>query len=440
MTPEVVIVGLGPGDVDLITSGTLDALAEAPAVLARTERHPACRALAGATFLDDVYETADTMDEVYATIVDRVVDAASSAGSAVYVVPGSPLVAERTVQLLLADDRVRARVLPALSFVDLAWVRLGVDPVDAGVRIVDGHRFAVDAAGQRGPLLVCQCDSSLVLSEIKLAVEDWPDAPVTVIQRLGLPDELITTVDWADLDRSVDADHLTSIYIPVLDAPVASELVRFEELVRTLRACCPWDRSQTHASLKRYLLEECYELLEAIDDVAVADSDDAATALCEELGDVLFQVVFHATIAAESGWFTLADVALGVHDKLRDRHPHVFGDAAYEGADQLAADWEARKQAEKERGSVMEGIPGDLPALLTAFKMLKKADAAGRPAELADLRHLVSRVDSGDLDGATLGQLLFAVVDVARRRGLDPEDELRLAARRFRESFDAATP
>lgn len=433
MSPTVVIVGLGPGGADLVTSGTLDALASADAVIARTARHPAASVLGPATtFCDDVYESADTMDEVYRTIVDRVVDAAVGAGSVTYAVPGSPLVAERTVQLLLADDRVATQVVPALSFLDLAWVRLGVDPIAAGVRVVDGHRFDVDAAGQRGPLLVCQCDSPLVLSDVKLAIEEWPDEPVTVIQRLGLPDERVYDVAWADLDRTVEADHLTSIYIPTLDQPVAAELMQFDGLVHALRAGCPWDRSQTHDSLKRYLLEECYELLEAIDGFD-PESGDGADDLAEELGDVLFQVFFHATIAAESGWFTLADVARGVHDKLYDRHPHVFGGATYESAEQLAVSWEASKQAEKSRASVMDGIPAELPALLYALKVVKKAVASDY-AE--DLRGVVTGLDLSAVDGPAMGELLFGLVEVARDAGIDPEDELRQASRRFVQRFE----
>src|SRR4051812_23397512 len=150
----------------------------------------------------------------------------------------------------------------ALSFLELAWPRLGVDPVAAGVRVVDGHRFAVEAAGQRGPLLVAQCDAKEVLSGIKLAVEDGPVAPVTVLQRLGLPDESVRPVGWDDIDRDVDADHLTSLWIPALAAPVGVELIRFDELVHTLRERCPWDREQTHDSLRRHLIEEAYEALE----------------------------------------------------------------------------------------------------------------------------------------------------------------------------------
>ena len=219
-----------------------------------------------------------------------------------------------------------------MSFLDLAWVRLGIDPIHEGVRVVDGHRFAVEAAAQRGPLLVAQCDTAAVLSDVKLAVGEADEhATVTVLARLGLPDERIETLPWPELDRAVIPDHLTSVWIPALGAPIGAAVESFVELVATLRRECPWDREQTHASLRRHLLEEAYEVVDAIDGV---DPENGAgyEHLEEELGDLLFQIVFHSTLATEAGQFGLDDVAQGIHDKLYARHPHVFGTA-----DQLAA-------------------------------------------------------------------------------------------------------
>src|SRR5205085_136780 len=139
--------------------------------------------------------------------------------------------------------------------------------------IVDGRSFSTSAAGERGPMLVVQCDSPHVLSDIKLAVETPPRQRVVVLQRLGSADQSVAAVSWDDLDRDVTPDHLTSLYIPELAAPVAVELVRFAELVRELRARCPWDREQTHRSLTRHLLEETYETLEAIEAIDEAGYD-----------------------------------------------------------------------------------------------------------------------------------------------------------------------
>jgi tetrapyrrole methylase family protein/MazG family protein len=441
----VVVAGLGPAGPDLLTAATRAAIDRIPHRFLRTGRHPAASVVAGARTFDEVYETAPTVEEVYQRIADALVEAAADGGEVLYLVPGSPAVAERTVDLLRADDRVVVDVLPALSFADLAWARLGVDPVAAGARLVDGHRFASEAAGERGPLLVAQCDSALVLSEIKLAVEDTapPPPPVTVLQRLGLPDEAVFEVDWDDLDRAVTPDHLTSLWIPDLAPPVGRELLRFAELVRTLRARCPWDREQTHASLTRHLLEEAYETVEAIEGLGRSgeegDGGDGMDHLREELGDLLFQVYFHATLAAEEGHFTLADVARGIHDKLVHRHPHVFGSVQAETAGQVVANWDRIKQAEKGRSSVMEGIPAALPSLLHAAKVQRRAASLGFDwasvdgaypkvaEELEELREQPSEDELGDL--------LFAVVNVARHLSLDPEAALRGATAKFRDRF-----
>ena len=422
---RVTVVGLGPAGPDLVTAGTLAAVERVPTRFLRTARHPSAPVVPDATTFDGLYDAADSFDDVYGGIVDALVDAASSRGEVLYAVPGSPRVAERSVDLLCADGRVVVDVLPALSFLDLAWVRLGIDPFNAGVRVVDGRRFGVEAAGERGPLLVGQCDNRHVLSDIKLAVDDPPSEPVVLLQRLGSPDEVVTEVAWADLDRVVDPDHLTSLWIPSLAAPVAGELARFAELVRTLRERCPWDREQTHQTLTRHLLEETYEVLEAIEALGSA----GFAHLEEELGDLLFQVVFHATLAAEAGEFTLADVARGIHDKLVSRHPHVFGGAEAGSPEELVQSWEQLKRAEKGRASLMEGIPGDLPSLLYAHKVQRKAASVGLEAAAAD------GLDATDHDA--VGEALFAAVSTARRLDVDPEAALRGATGRFRRRFEA---
>ena len=412
---KVTVVGLGPGAPDLLTEATIAAIGRVPVRFMRTARHPSAAAVEPATALDHLYEAADRQSDVYPTIVDTIVAAAREHGEVLYAVPGSPLVAERSVTLLLHDGRVEVEVIPALSFVDLAWVRLGVDPLAEGVRIVDGHEFAVQAAGERGPLLVSHCHAKDVLSDIKLSIEGEPPAAVTVLQRLGQPDESITSIAWQDLDRVVEPDHLTSLYIPKLAEPVGAELVRFAELVRTLREQCPWDREQTHGSLRRYALEETYEVLEAIDRLDEDDHESIAH-LEEELGDLLFQVYFHATIAAQEGWFTLADVARGIHDKLKSRHPHVFADVIVEGASDVVRNWEQIKREEKGRTSVFDGIPSTLPALMYADEVVRKGRSLDIAPETAD----------------DLGARILALVVEARADGVDPELALRATVDRFR--------
>jgi tetrapyrrole methylase family protein / MazG family protein len=476
----VTVVGLGPAGPELVPAGTLDALRGAARCLVRTARHPSATvvddvATGPVDVLDRLYDGAATFDEVYSAIVEEVVAAALSVpgtGYVAYAVPGSPLVAERTVVLLRADPRVSVDVVAAPSFLDLAWERLDVDPVDCGVRLVDGTVFAVEAAGDRGPLLVAQCHSRAVLGDIKLAADDVsgedPDRRAVLLHHLGLPDERVVAVPWADIDRTLDPDHLTALWVPRLAPPVAAELVRLEELVRTLRAQCPWDQRQTHGSLARHLLEEAYEALEAIEAVAAAEPDPAPQELAhleEELGDLLFQVYFHALLAAEEGHFTLADVARTLHDKLVRRHPHVFGDAVAETPEDVAARWEVLKKAEKGRASVTDGIPLALPALALAAKLQRKAESLGiDTGSLEDRRRQIAAVldsfpslDPGiagsvaaaaESSGETLeapadtiravGEILFAVADAARRLGVDPETALRGYAGGFRRRIEAA--
>jgi tetrapyrrole methylase family protein/MazG family protein len=465
--PHITVVGLGPAGPEFLTDTVRALMSGGRTTFLRTARHPAAETLSGYVALDRVYESAETFAEVYGAIVEELVEAATAQAPEpiVYAVPGSPLVAERTVELLRGDPRVDLTVVPALSFVDLAWERLGIDPLGAGVRLVDAEQFARQYAGDQGPHLVAQCWSQALLSEIKLSAsfDDDLDVPeVVLLSHLGLPDEQVIRVGWWDLDRTLKPDHLTTLYLPALPAPATSarEMARLEELVATLRAECPWDRAQTHASLMPHLLEESYEVLDALRELDTAEgggepSRVAASAghLEEELGDLLFQIVFHARLAEEAGRFTLAEVARGVHDKLVHRHPHVFGDVDAATAEEVRANWEEIKRDEKGRTSVTEGIPLDLPALLLSTKLQRKGLSVGMPAPgpgeaETDLATRIAALVRREVDpaaaaadatlagadeetGRLVGDVLFEVADVARRLGIDPELALRSRALAF---------
>jgi tetrapyrrole methylase family protein/MazG family protein len=446
---NVTVVGLGPGDERWVTRHVLDLIAATPARFVRTIRHPSAHLVGDdATSFDEIYDAADSFDDVYATIVERLVNAAAEAGDVLYAVPGSPLVLERTVQLLRTDPRITCRVEPAISFLDLAYERLGIDPVEVGVRLIDGHAFATAAAGYGGPMLVAHTHANWVLSDIKLAVESASgDEPVVILQRLGTDDEAIVHTTWSELDRTVEADHLTSIYVPSLVEPVGAELVRFHQLARTLREQCPWDQEQTHASLVPYLLEETYEVVDALQ---ALDPDDPSTDddLVEELGDLLYQIEFHATIAEQEGRFTMADVARQVHDKLVRRHPHVFGDVEVADATEVVSNWDAIKRTEKQRTSVFDGVPTSSPSLSFAYAVQRKAAKVGfdwpdvhgaLPKIAEETAEVIDAMAAGDPDAvaAELGDLLFATVNVARHLGVEPEAALRAATWKFRRRFEA---
>jgi tetrapyrrole methylase family protein/MazG family protein len=465
--PHITVVGLGPAGPDMVGDAVATLLASPGRTYLRTTRHPAAVLADRAQSFDGLYESADTFDEVYVGIVEALVAAAERVAPepVVYAVPGSPLVAERAVELLRADDRVDVTVVPAPSFLDLAWAALGIDPLSAGVRLVDAADFRDVAARERGPFLVAQCWSRHQLSEVKLAVpeEEAEISQAVILHHLGLEDQVVLAVDWWELDRALEPDHLTSLYVPALperSATVAGvEMARLAALMDTLRARCPWDKVQTHASLMPHLVEECYEVLDALSAVVGgAEAARAASHLEEELGDLLFQIVFHARLADEEGQFDLAGVARTVHDKLVHRHPHVFAGADVGSADQVLSNWEAIKKSEKGRASVTEGIPSGMPALMLTSKLARKARSVGLEPDAPDGAHDASarlRELSEQAAGATphaddpldprrgdverdVGALLFAVATLAQRVGVDPEQALRKRALSLRAAILAA--
>jgi len=464
-----VVVGLGPAGADLIVPAARAALESRPVRFTRTSRHPAVAELEadGVTLesLDDRYEAARDLAACYAAIVDDLVEAAAEHDEIVYAVPGSPTTAERTVELLRDAERsgrVRVHVIPGVSFADAVWARLGLDPLTTGARVVDGRELDLATLDTGVPLLVAQCDHALVLADVKLTLLERlaPETRVTVLQRVGLMDERVEEVALAQLDRVIEPDHLTSLFVPAASSSATRELARLLALALQLRGPggCPWDAEQTHHSLTRYLLEESYEVVEAVEALPAlapddVDSDDPAyVALVDELGDLLYQVIFHAVLADEAGAFGMADVARGIHDKLVRRHPHVFGDVEAETSDAVMANWEQIKKDEKGVESIVAGITPGLPSLLYAHKLYRKAASVG--LDPGDVEQSLARVDaavamlrtgaaaseapgSGAADGeSTLGELLAASVALARALGVDTESALRGWAARFRTRFE----
>ncbi|MBX7043764.1 MAG: nucleoside triphosphate pyrophosphohydrolase [Ignavibacteria bacterium] len=218
------------------------------------------------------------------------------------------------------------------------------------------------------------------------------------------------------------------------------EFSEFVDIVRQLRNECPWDRIQTHLSLRRCLLEETYEVLEAID---TGNMDH----LKKELGDLLLQVVFHANIAEEENTFTLKEVIDGESKKLIDRHPHVFGDVTVSGEEEVKRNWEKLKKKEG-RKSAIEGVPDQLPALLKAYRIQEKASKVGfdwndsEPAFekiLEEIHELKANVDNGKEIGAVedeMGDLIFSIVNYSRFLKVNPEDALRRTIDKFRKRFE----
>ena len=448
MKPVIRVVGLGPGDAELITRRTFELITHAPVARLRTRVHPAAAAFLDVVSYDDLYESAESFDALYQAIVTDLIELARHApgGEVLYAVPGSPMVAERTVELLNESSDVTTVLEAAVSVIDVACAALGRDPMASGLRVVDALANTEPFRGP-GPLLVLQTYSSAVLASVadRLA----PSTLVTVLHHVGLEDEAIVELPAAALVSFGDVDHLTSLWIDGLRTAgeAMDDLVSF---MRRLRLECPWDQEQTHASLTRHLLEEAYETLDALEAfVREGDVDELATHVEEELGDLLFQIVFHAELGDEEGLFNFATIADGVRDKLIGRHPHVFGDTRVSDSNDVAARWEILKRDEKGRESVTDGIAWQLPALVLYTKLLRKASLADlrHDAESARARALealrTASLDhasvedarsSSDVD-ATWGDAIVALVEMAQWAGVDLEGVLRARAFALRDAI-----
>lgn len=447
----ITIVGLGPGPFGLITMETWDKMQQAEQLLLRTAVHPTVSELEkrGLQFssYDNMYETGATFEEVYSRIAADVVQRAREGQHIVYAVPGSPLVAERTVIMireLAHSEGQTIHILPGMSFAEVLYVRLGIDPIE-GLTILDAADLSALPEDMPTALVVTQVYNQQVASEAKLSLmEIYPDDhQVMLVRNLGLEDEQILSLPLYEIDRQRGIDHLTSLYVPA--APVKTREFTLEpltDIMARLRAPdgCPWDILQTHASLRSNLVEEVYEVIEAID----LEDDEL---LCEELGDLLLQIIFHARMAEESGSFSMQDVIDGICSKLIRRHPHVFGQISVRDAGEVILNWEQiKKEEKKERKSLLDGVPKDLPALMGACKLQQKAAKAGfdwddiEPVwgkldeEIAELKQAIQQQDSGHTE-EELGDVLFSVVNLARFLKVDAETALRLTNGKFKQRF-----
>ena len=446
---NLTIVGLGPGKDGYLSFEAMAALKTADFVILRTKVHPTVAFLdeqkVKYVTCDHFYEENADFEQVYSSIVEYVLQEAQTK-KVTYAVPGSPLVAEKTVTLLRSQTQglpLDFAILPAMSFLDLIYTKVGVDPIE-GIRIIDAADKAAVADAGKYPLIITQVYSQLVASELKMdLMEVLPDeTKIYFMRNLSLPDEEFLTIPLFELDRQKNIDHLTTVFVPVRRQTGEMDIRPLERVVETLRAPggCPWDRVQNHSSLRKGLVEEVYELLEAID-------DRDAKGMKEELGDVLLQVVFHAKLAEEEGLFTMQEVIEEIVAKLVHRHPHVYGTIHVDGTEEVLRNWDALKAEEKtERKSVLDGVAKGLPALMRAYKLQVKAAKVGFDwqnkeevwqkveEESQELQEAIVEGNSQHIE-AELGDVFFALANYAKHLGLEPETALNGANNRFVKRF-----
>ncbi len=309
-----------------------------------------------------------------------------------------------------------------------------------GLEVLDAAHLGARPPSRDLPLIVRRTSSDLVDVVAQVLIARYPaEHPVTLWR-----DGDMQTVLLHELEKQDWADYETSLYLPPLKASEAGE-TRWPadplvQVMARLRAPdgCPWDREQTHESLRKYMLEEAYEAVEAI------DTGDPRL-ICEELGDVLLQIVFHAQVASEAGQFDFHDVVEGITAKMVRRHPHVFGDAVAETPEAVTRTWEAIKRAEKggkATESVLGKVSSALPALTKAYEVQKRAAKVGFDwkeidGPVAKVREELDEVLSASADEqeGELGDLLFAVVNLARMLKIDPEVALAGTVSKFSRRF-----
>lgn len=443
MNNTIEVIGLGAGDLNQLPLGIYKRLTSlSGTVFVRTKDHPVIKQLEeeGVTFesFDSYYEREDQFAQVYENIVTTLLEQAKE-GSIVYAVPGHPMLAEQTVQLLLEQTEVQVEINGGQSYLDDLFTSLKIDPID-GFQFIDGTLFSRSQLNFQNHLIFCQVYDQYIASEVKLTLlEDLPpEYEVIIVDGAGSAGEKIIRLPLEELDRSIEMSNMTSIYIP----PVPKELLnhRFDtlrEVIATLRGPggCEWDQAQTHETLREYLLEEAYETIEAID-----EQDDEA--MIEELGDVLLQVMLHSQIGEDVGYFTVDDVIKGITKKMIYRHPHVF-----EGSDgDVTKSWDELKRMEKgldsNRTFLLDSISKSLPSLAKADAIQKKVAKVGFDWDDVQgtwekIEEEINEVQEAIEEGKEkrieeeFGDVLFSIVNLARYYKVNPELALNRTNKKF---------
>lgn len=446
------IMGLGPGAYEALTIGALKELKNNKNIYFRTEKHPTVDFLKdeGIKFesYDHAYEKYDRFDDVYKYIAEDLITKIKDDEDLIYAVPGHPLVAEKSVINLIElckENNIQYEVLPAVSFVDAMMEALQVDPIE-GVKIIDAFDMKNQILDKRVGTIITQVYNNFIASEVKLRLLEGyeDDTEIIFVRAAGVEGlESIRKIPLYELDWQEDIDYLTSIYIPK-DLGNKKDFQDLLDIIETLRnpGGCPWDREQTHESLKSALLEECYEVIDAIEN----EDEDA---LIEELGDVLLQVVFHASIGKEDGYFDIMDVIGGISNKMINRHPHVFGNEEANTSEQVLVNWDEIKKEEKGIKTLteeMQNIAKSLPATTRAYKVQKKAKKVGFDwddvncamdkvkEELNEIKEVYNCEDKSIIEGE-VGDLLFACINVARFLEVDGELALDKTIKKFIKRF-----
>ena len=446
------VVGLGPGSMNHLTLEVYRIMKEESVVYVRTKKHPIMKDLLNEGIcvegFDWLYEKSETFEDVYSEIASVLIDKAKFNEKIVFAVPGHPLFAEKTVEILLEildnkQDEVKIQIHSSMSFLDVVVTSLKIDPIN-GLKIVNALSIDEEGPDPRIGNIITQVYDRFIASEVKLSLLEFYDGEkeIILLSSSGIQNkEKLEKIPLYQLDRILWIDYLTTIYIPQEKEKRLDEIDALVDVMERLRSDngCPWDLEQTHDSLKRYLIEEVYEVIDAINN---EDFDN----LVEELGDLLLQIIFHCQIGKEVGIFEFRDVVEGITKKLIHRHPHVFDETPIPYSNEK---WEELKKKEKGyqfQYEAMEAMPKSMPTLYLAEKIQKKAANVGfefdNPLpgidkimeESLELKESIERLSKEDIM-SEMGDLLFSVVNVARLCHIDPDEALRKTITKFIHRF-----
>lgn len=446
---KIFVIGLGPGSPDNLTLAAIDRInGEGPHFL-RTEKHPAVEyfktgGIAYQAF-DSYYDTSESFEEVYSSITERLIEEAKIHGSINYYVPGNPMVAERTVKLLAdRSDDIELKFISGMSFIEPMLEATGIDPVD-GLQVLDGVELKSTDVSIRSNIIITQVYNPRIMSDIKLILSEiyGDEHEVCLVHRAGLSDQKVERLMLSEIDRSPYIDVLTSLLVPALVGDRKSRY-SFEDIVDIMAKLrgengCPWDREQDHLSIRQAVLEEAYELVEALE-------DEDPEHIVEELGDLLLQVIFHTQIGYEDGEFYPFDVTTGLASKLISRHPHVFLEKNVDNSSEVVYNWNKIKYENRNISTLSEKLKNipRLPALMRSFKVQEKAaeigfdwDNISGPSDKVS-EELSEVMESYTVFGPShshteeeIGDLLFAVVNLSRFLKVDPEVALNKTIGKF---------
>lgn len=456
----IYIIGLGAGSPAHITRETIEIISDnSRKLFLRTEIHPTVSYLKDKNIsyssFDYLYEQSENFEDIYNSLTDILIENAKN-NEITYAVPGNPLVAEKSVFLLLKkaeEANIDIKVFPALSSLEVIYSALKIDPLD-GLIIMDAVNLKPSRLNRNVSLLLVQLYAKHIASEAKLELmEIYPDTyPVTLIKAAGITgEERIETIPLYQLDRVDWIDHLTSAFIKNNQFPLPDEeaeisgntqIERLVNIVSFLRSPdgCPWDREQTQMSIRKHIIEEAYEVIEAI------EKNDQEM-IKEELGDLLLQVVLQAQIACEENLFDFEEISYEISEKLIRRHPHVFKKEEFEvkNGNDVKNLWEKLKNEEKSKkndDSILSSIPRALPSILRAEKIQRKAASVGFDWDdvkgvfdkiTEEQTELINAYNEKDKEKVSeeLGDLFFSLINFARWMKIDPEDCMTKANEKF---------